>query len=470
VLAVRANRTTLASLDDVAGTFADGEVPVYNSATGKFEPGEGGGGLAPESPTLNYGDPLVGTTVFSEAGAEEQNYDTSWLAHWEQEIADVTGRDESGIWHRVIVNNTGHSGKDIYGHRYEFRAEGTGAAREIHAQDIRLVNVGSGAVRALVPAKWWVENYGPTTDLHGLSLDIINRAGGVAPFQRMVTSSLYNLGTSTVQEGWTVVNVVDGDGEATQHVIGFSAYYGTDYFYDWQFDPSSPTGATTPLAIGYQIWPACYDGTSITDLYGIRMEPIAFSGAGVITNWYGMRLPNMAGRATGINRPIWCEGGASLFQAGAAGVVPLTLRGAASQTANLIEWQDSASAVVASVGANGALYRARAFTGGVVALVDAATIATNAALGNHFRVSTASDRTLGAPTNPADGQFCSWRITNTDASSRTLTLASGAGGFRFCSTITGLSAIAAGKADIIGAIYHQSDNRWEVVSYSKGHG
>src|SRR6266436_2711166 len=40
----------------------------------------------------------------------------------------------------------------------------------------------------------------------------------------------------------------------------------------------------------------------------------------------------------------------------------------------------------------------------VVALTDAATIAVNASLGNDFRVTLGGNRTMGTPSNPADGE------------------------------------------------------------------
>ena len=44
------------------------------------------------------------------------------------------------------------------------------------------------------------------------------------------------------------------------------------------------------------------------------------------------------------------------------------------------------------------------FTSAAVTLTDAATIATDASLGNLFRVTLGGNRTLGNPTNPVDGQ------------------------------------------------------------------
>jgi len=60
-----------------------------------------------------------------------------------------------------------------------------------------------------------------------------------------------------------------------------------------------------------------------------------------------------------------------------------------------------------------------------------------------------------------------WEIT-ASGGARTLTLATGVGGFVFGSDITGLTAITSGLTDIIGGKYHGPTQRWRVVSYSKG--
>jgi hypothetical protein len=104
-----------------------------------------------------------------------------------------------------------------------------------------------------------------------------------------------------------------------------------------------------------------------------------------------------------------------------------------------------------------------------VALTDAATIATDAALGNNFRVTLGGNRTLGVPTNPADGQRCTWLLTQDATGGRTITLASGAGGFAFGSDITAFALSAgAGKSDMLGAEYHAGRDRWLVLATVKG--
>lgn len=104
----------------------------------------------------------------------------------------------------------------------------------------------------------------------------------------------------------------------------------------------------------------------------------------------------------------------------------------------------------------------------VIALTDAATIATDASRGSHFKVTMAGDRTLGVPTIPTDGQRAVWEVV-ASGGARTLTLAGGAGGFVFGSDITALTATVSGKTDFIGAMYSATANAWRVVAYVKGY-
>lgn len=101
---------------------------------------------------------------------------------------------------------------------------------------------------------------------------------------------------------------------------------------------------------------------------------------------------------------------------------------------------------------------------GVAALTDAVTIATDASTGKHFRVTVAGDRTLGVPTNAADGMRKIWEIT-ASAADRTITLATGsAGSFELTTNITSPIIITNGKTHFIGAIYNASRDRWTVLA------
>jgi hypothetical protein len=104
-----------------------------------------------------------------------------------------------------------------------------------------------------------------------------------------------------------------------------------------------------------------------------------------------------------------------------------------------------------------------------VSLLDAATIATDASLGNTFRVTLGGNRTLGAPTNPTDGQMAMWEIAQDGAGNRTLALAAGAGAFAFGADITSITlSTAASKVDLLGCRYNLAANRWWVIAFLKG--
>lgn len=105
-----------------------------------------------------------------------------------------------------------------------------------------------------------------------------------------------------------------------------------------------------------------------------------------------------------------------------------------------------------------------------VTLTDQAVITTNAALGNSFRVTLGGDRVLAAPTNPVDGQRCTWAFTQDATGNRALTLDSGPGGFAFGSDVIALVLTAgAGTTDIMGAEYHAGRDRWLVLATAKGY-
>lgn len=100
----------------------------------------------------------------------------------------------------------------------------------------------------------------------------------------------------------------------------------------------------------------------------------------------------------------------------------------------------------------------------IVTLTDAATIATNAAAGNIFRVTLGGNRTLGNPTNPTDGQTARWEFTQDGAGNRTIAFDTQ---FNFGTDLpTFVLTTTAGARDYIVAIYNQTANVWDVVAGS----
>lgn len=102
-------------------------------------------------------------------------------------------------------------------------------------------------------------------------------------------------------------------------------------------------------------------------------------------------------------------------------------------------------------------------------LTDAATVATDASRSNHFRVTLTANRTLGAPTNPTDGQRCVWEFIQDGGGTNTITLTTSAGGFNLGDDITAVTLSTAGDArDYMTAIYNSTADRWDVVGFVKG--
>lgn len=99
-----------------------------------------------------------------------------------------------------------------------------------------------------------------------------------------------------------------------------------------------------------------------------------------------------------------------------------------------------------------------------VTLTDQTTVTTDASLGNHFRLTGTTARTIAAPTNPTDGQVITYEIK---ASSGALTHTWNAV-FGYGSDVTALTAIAAGKTDFIQWVYCASVTKWLLIGYMKG--
>lgn len=103
---------------------------------------------------------------------------------------------------------------------------------------------------------------------------------------------------------------------------------------------------------------------------------------------------------------------------------------------------------------------------GVAAITDAATIATDASLGNTFTVTLAGNRTMGAPTNPVNGQRILYRITQDGTGSRTLAW-NAVFGFSTSLPVPVLTTTA-GAIDYVGFVYSSASTKWHCLSYVQG--
>lgn len=102
-----------------------------------------------------------------------------------------------------------------------------------------------------------------------------------------------------------------------------------------------------------------------------------------------------------------------------------------------------------------------------VTLTDAATIATDASAGVYFRVTLGDNRTLGEPSNPTNGQTCTWEVIQDGTGSRTLAYNAI---FAFGTDVPEPTlSTTASKRDFITARYNSTADKWYVLAVAKGY-
>src|SRR6185437_9634299 len=138
---------------------------------------------------------------------------------------------------------------------------------------------------------------------------------------------------------------------------------------------------------------------------------------------------------------------------GAAGV-------AAAGAAVLTDATGAKAAALATTVESGAVAPA------VVNLTDAATISVDASAGNDFRLTIGGNRTMGTPSNPADGQKITVQVTQGTGGPYALSWASG---YEFSTALPQptLSATA-GDTDLLCFIYNSSKSAWLLAAFVNG--
>lgn len=100
----------------------------------------------------------------------------------------------------------------------------------------------------------------------------------------------------------------------------------------------------------------------------------------------------------------------------------------------------------------------------------ASTLTPSATGKSQVNIAMSANGTLNGPTGGVNGQRLVFKFLQDETGSRTVTLATGAGNFRFGADVTGVTlSTAASKEDYMAAIYNQNANRWDVVSFVKGY-
>ena len=193
--------------------------------------------------------------------------------------------------------------------------------------------------------------------------------------------------------------------------------------------------------------------------------PAGGSGASLDSN--AAHILALGAQAAGANG-LAADSGHVHPTTGVALLAGAAFTGAVSTTGNL-----SASGTFGVTGnatASGTLAVTKAITGGVVALTDNPTIAVNASLGNHFRVTLGGNRTLGTPTwtgSPVDGQKITFEIIQDLTGSRTLAYS---GAYAFGATVPSPTlTTTASKRDFLGFIFNSTASAWYCLAVSLGY-
>ena len=113
---------------------------------------------------------------------------------------------------------------------------------------------------------------------------------------------------------------------------------------------------------------------------------------------------------------------------------------------------------------NGAQFQ-NAYAPKVVALTDATTIAVNAALGNDLRVTLAGNHTLGAPTNPTDGQRVVFQVSQDSTGSRTLAYNAI---YDFGTPGTPTLATTSSSTAMLRFVYNANSTKWNCEGTTQG--
>ncbi|GLW91776.1 hypothetical protein [Actinokineospora globicatena] len=109
--------------------------------------------------------------------------------------------------------------------------------------------------------------------------------------------------------------------------------------------------------------------------------------------------------------------------------------------------------------------KATAYT--VQALTDSSTLAVDASLGRHFRVTLGGNRTLAAPTNGTDGQMLLVELKQDGTGNRTLALGTGIVLGDDVSTV--VLSTGAGKSDYLLMLYNAAQTKWVVLGIMHGY-
>lgn len=190
------------------------------------------------------------------------------------------------------------------------------------------------------------------------TIDLIRTTTGTTANYGAVFKNDFTLSSGSVGELWGAgaTVIMRGTGGNTSGGKGVSALSATAFI--------ANTG-TTDYAQGFYLDARNIGNGTVTHFSGVRVPVIQNTASGTITNAYGINLAQMTAGAN--NYQFYSAGGQSLLLAGSASVNPLVLRGAASQTADLVQLQNSSSAVLGGFDSTGRVFLGASGTRGTFA-------------------------------------------------------------------------------------------------------
>lgn len=180
------------------------------------------------------------------------------------------------------------------------------------------------------------------------AVDTYNNIGEYGVYTHFYGGLEYGLHTATITLTGANASVTGDLGHGARFGLHRISAVRSEWYLtqDQQFAPNSDTSSI------------------VNSVSSIRMGSVG--GANIATfyngtNGYGAGSINSAGtfNINGANMgfPYTSTGATLNVNAGAASIVPLTVRGVASQTANLQEWQNSAGTVLTRIASDGSIYR-----------------------------------------------------------------------------------------------------------------
>lgn len=206
-----------------------------------------------------------------------------------------------------------------------------------------------------------------------------------------IVASIAAAGASTIQNGLFVGGTLTGTSTYDSIGRGVQGFYlaptvnnatNVNGIYSFcQLDNAAVTVTNVTAFQGYTGY-GYNSGATVTNARGIWIKSWGNVAPGTFTNQYGLYLESITGATN--NWAIYSLGGAS-YHAGqfrinsttisaqlgvvsaASGTIAEIIRGAASQSANLTEWQNSSSTVLSAVAADGKI---GAGTGSPTAFID----------------------------------------------------------------------------------------------------